>query len=42
MISLIVNKHARPEEIFAVTFTNKAAKEMIERIQKRITVENII
>lgn len=39
MIRLILDKQALPEEIFAVTFTNKAAKEMKDRVMVRIRAE---
>ena len=33
---LIINNHAEPENLLAVTFTNKAAKEMKERVAKLV------
>jgi len=39
IIKLILDGEARPEEIFAVTFTNKAAKWMKDRIATRIQTE---
>ena len=38
IINLINNNHYNPEDIFALTFTNKAAKEMDKRIQKKINL----
>ncbi len=34
--ALIENQHARPEEILAITFTDNAAREMKERVEKRL------
>jgi len=33
---LIEQQHARPEEILAITFTENAAQELVERVQKRL------
>jgi DNA helicase-2/ATP-dependent DNA helicase PcrA len=38
---LIINKHAAPNEILAVTFTNKAANEMKQRVAKILTQEGL-
>ena len=41
IISIIKNKKAKPEEILAITFTDKAAKELITRISEAMKQENI-
>lgn len=33
---LIEQQHARPEEILAITFTENAARELVERVEKRL------
>jgi len=33
---LIEQQHARPEEILAITFTENAAQELVERVEKRL------
>ena len=37
---LIGNHHAKPEEILAITFTNKAAGELKERLEKILKNKN--
>ncbi|HKW73954.1 MAG TPA: ATP-dependent DNA helicase [Terriglobales bacterium] len=39
---LIENGHAEPEEILAVTFTENAAAELVERVEKRLQRESTI
>ena len=41
IISIIKSKKARPEEILMITFTEKAANELITRISKEFRQENI-
>ena len=39
VVHIIQNQMAMPNEILAVTFTNKAAGEMLDRIQKKIQIQ---
>lgn len=39
VVSMIQHHHIEPKSIFCVTFTNKAAKEMRERIGKKLGIQ---
>ncbi|PJI94750.1 ATP-dependent DNA helicase [Luteimicrobium subarcticum] len=38
VVWLVANGHVRPEEVLGLTFTRKAAGELAERVQQRLTV----